>query len=66
MTKKSNRNAGPVDAVRTSEEVNSVIDAAAVMVERGRSKFPGMTYEEGVRAALDWILGNIDDHPMED
>ena len=66
MTKKSKYNAGPVDTVRTPEEVNSVIDAAAVMIERGRSKFPGMTYEEGVRAALDWLLGSIDDHPMED
>ena len=31
-----------------------------------RSKFPGMTYEEGVMAALDWVLGVSEESPMED
>jgi hypothetical protein len=34
-------------------------------IEEG-SKYPGMTYEEGVRAALEWVTGDVDDHPMEE
>jgi len=25
----------------------------------------GMTYEQGVRAALDWAFGNTDDEPID-
>ncbi len=28
-------------------------------------RWPGMTYEEGVRAALDWVLGNAEYAPMD-
>jgi len=28
--------------------------------------FSGMTYAEGVRAALDWVTGDSDEPPMED
>lgn len=65
MAKKKS-NPDPVAVTRTQEEVDAVVDTAAEKINQGRSKFPGMTYEEGVRAALDWITGNIDDHPMED
>ena len=27
---------------------------------------PGMTYEEGVKAGIEWVLGQTDDHPLED
>lgn len=30
------------------------------------SKFPGMTYEQGVAAALEWALGETNTNPMED
>ena len=30
------------------------------------SRYPGMSYEEGVEAALAWVTGNSDDAPMED
>lgn len=30
------------------------------------SKVPGMTYEQGVSAALDWVLENVEEKPMED
>ncbi len=30
---------------------------------RQGSKFPGMSYEEGIRNTLDWIMENIDDDP---
>lgn len=30
------------------------------------SKWPGMSYEEGVAAALRWVLGHSENRPMED
>lgn len=30
------------------------------------SKFPGMSYEEGVSATIRWIQGDSDDKPMEE
>lgn len=43
------------------------IDNAIADAEHGGvSKWPGMTYEEGVSAALRWVSGDTDEHPMED
>lgn len=30
------------------------------------SKWPGMSYENGVAAALRWVTGNDDTNPLED
>lgn len=30
------------------------------------TRVPGMSYEEGVSAALDWVLGNVDEDPLAD
>lgn len=49
---------------RTQREVDSVLGDCADSISEGSSKYPGLTYEEGVQAALDWILGNTDDQPM--
>lgn len=53
--------------MRTRQEIETELgrvdaDAAA----GGRSKWPGMNYEQGVEAALLWALGDSDDKPMED
>jgi hypothetical protein len=29
-------------------------------------RYPGMTYESGVRDALSWVLGETDEAPLED
>jgi hypothetical protein len=29
-------------------------------------KWPGMSYEDGVLAALQWVIGNQEEPPMED
>ncbi len=49
--------------MRTSKEILAMLDQA---VDRSnqKTKFPGMTYEEGVRAALEWVDG--DDDPLEE
>jgi hypothetical protein len=52
--------------VRSQEEVNEQIDRASDNINKGISKYPGMTYEEGIRAAIDWMSGESDELPMDD
>lgn len=42
--------------MKTDEEIETAIAKIYDMKE-----FPGMTYKEGIRAAFDWILGDITD-----
>jgi hypothetical protein len=54
------------DFVYVSEEqIEEEINRALEWEGKG-SKFPGMTYEQGIRWALDWVLGNSDVRPMDD
>lgn len=49
---------------RSQQEIDDQINTAC---ERpGLSLWPGMTYEQGVDAALRWVTGESDDRPMED
>lgn len=48
----------------TEPQIEKVIGETIDAMDNG-SKWPGLSYEEGVRAALDWILGN-GPNPMED
>lgn len=47
------------------ERICNIIDECNDYIDDGGSKFPGMSYEEGVVAALEWALGDGPD-PMED
>lgn len=38
---------------------------ALVVTSEGRSQYPGMSYEQGVRDALAWVLGEREEPPME-
>ena len=45
--------------MKTENEINQVllrVDTAS------KSKFPAMTYEQGVEEALQWVLGEIPDN----
>ena len=49
---------------RTRKEIeDQIAEAIDAMDEGGR--WPGMTYEEGVSAALQWVTGETDDAPMD-
>jgi len=39
------------------------IQEALEQIDRGGSRFPGMSYEEGVVNALRWALGDNDEIP---
>ncbi len=49
---------------KTREEINEVIDECSELIDNGVSKYPRMSYEEGIKAAPEWAFGDIDEHPM--
>jgi hypothetical protein len=42
---------------KSKQEIYDLIGKAVDALEKG-SKYPGLSYEEGIIAALDWVLGN--------
>jgi hypothetical protein len=51
--------------MREYGDATRVIDETADQIEHG-SRFPGMSYEEGVRAALEWFIEDTDTEPMDE
>lgn len=49
----------------TSKEINAVLNQCDEQENAGTSLYPGMTYEQGVAAAIKWMEGN-EPNPMED
>lgn len=50
---------------RSNEEIDDLLNECAEGIETGDSKYPSMSYEEGIRDAIDWITGTTDENPME-
>lgn len=46
-------------------EINEAIYKASDVANEGGSRYPGMSYEEGIRDALTWVVSG-EDNPMED
>lgn len=44
----------------TEKQISDKRDEAADSVHAGRNRFPRMTYQEGVRDALEWVLGSYE------
>jgi hypothetical protein len=50
------------------KEIEEACDRAADLQNEARdngSKYRGMTYEDGLRDALDWVCENTDEDPTE-
>jgi hypothetical protein len=50
----------------TQSQIDDVLNDAYESVDSGSSRWPGMTYEQGVASALDWVSGNVTDNPFEE
>lgn len=50
----------------TNEEITDQMELARDQEEKGGSKWPNMTYEQGVAEALSWVLELTPSQPMED
>lgn len=42
-------------------EVDELQNALSKYIDKGTTKFRGMTYEQGIQDAIDWLLGRRDD-----
>ena len=51
---------------RDDEDIAHLEAWAMKTFETGESHYPGMTYEDGVREALDWLFGIAEDSPADD
>lgn len=47
-------------------EVDELLNAVTEHIDAGTSKFRGMTYEQGIRDAIEWIIGRSDSNLVED
>lgn len=52
--------------MRPEDEIDEQLNRAAEAEEQGRSAWPGMTYEQGVGAALRWVTHDTDDLPIQE
>ncbi len=50
---------------RSNKEIDDCLNSAAAWEEKGGSGVPGMTYEQGVKAGIEWAIGDTETHPIE-
>ena len=50
----------------TEREINDVLNQCVEAEETGESRWPGMSYEQGVKAGIEWVLGQTTDNPLDD
>ena len=50
----------------SKKEIDDALQKCFESESSGQSVFPGMTYEQGVESALNWVLGDTDIDPFED
>ena len=49
----------------TNEEIDGVLQECLEELATGTSRFPDLTYEQGVEAAIRWMQGT-DENPLSD
>lgn len=54
-----------METEHTKVEIERQRDEATAMMTESQTQFPHSSYEDGVAAALDWILGEESDGPMD-
>ena len=50
----------------TQVQIDEVLNECAKQEEAGGSRWPGMTFEQGVEAALEWVSGDRTVSPLVD
>lgn len=55
-----------MNIVRTEKEIWDLLNQCAEVEETGSSNYPGMSYEQGIKVAIEWIIGDVKDHPIND
>lgn len=52
--------------VRKTDEIDELIDDCTRSESEGRSKYPGMTFEQGIRTAILWLTEEAESHPLKE
>ena len=55
-----------MNIIRSEQEIWDLLSQCAEVEETGSSNYPSMSYEQGIKAAIEWIIGDIKDHPIND
>lgn len=50
---------------RNEDQVNDLLNRCAESEETGNSEYPGMSYEQGIKAGIEWLTGQTDDYPFD-
>lgn len=50
--------------MRTEDEIEELFNEAAVRANEP-TQYPGMTYEQGVFAALEWLKAKMEESPLD-
>lgn len=54
-----------MNVVRTKEEIERVLEECDRLNKSGESRMYGMTYEQGVSAMYEWLIGDTDISPLD-
>lgn len=54
---------GRYEIARSDEEIDDLLNAAS---EDEGPRWPGMTFEQGLRQGIDWVTGESDENPLSD
>lgn len=55
-----------MEIVRTEKEINQLLKECVEAEEMETTKFPGMTYEQGLKEAIEWLCGDSNYYPLDD
>ena len=53
------------EVVRDEDEINDLLDVCSDSETTGHSRYPGMTFEQGIKAGIEWLTDADAEHPME-
>ena len=51
---------------RSEDEINDLRNEVSERIDKGGSRYSGMSFEQGIDDALRWLFGETDDHPYRD
>lgn len=51
---------------RTNKEIDDQLNLANAWEEKGGTAVRGMSFEQGVKMGIDWVLGDQADAPIEE
>jgi hypothetical protein len=47
----------------SEDEIYEVLNQVAEQIDKGGSRFRGMSFEQGVQDGINWVLGETEENP---